>query len=278
MIGCVIMNNDSIKIKYSGKGSLDLDRTFDCGQCFRFFKDGDSWKGISRGRMLTFTPAGDGCVEVTGCDEVTARHFLALDDDYDAYDSEILSCLDGKALDYMTAACAAGRGIRILRQEPFETLCSFILSQNNNIPRIKKLVEALCVNFGEKFGDGLYAFPTPKALYDAGIDRIFELKTGFRAKYLHDAADAVLSGRIDLDEVSQMPSHEAITQLCRIKGVGVKVASCTVLFGLGRLDVFPVDVWIKRALEEDFGEGFDPAVFGRLGGVAQQYIYYYKRF
>jgi len=75
-----------------------------------------------------------------------------------------------------------------------------------------------------------------------------------------------------------MPSHEAITQLCRIKGVGVKVASCTVLFGLGRLDVFPVDVWIKRALEEDFGEGFDPAVFGRLGGVAQQYIYYYKRF
>jgi len=277
------MDNNCIRLKYSGVGALDLDRTFDCGQCFRFYKDGDSWKGVSRGRMLTFTAVSDGEIEVRGCDEETARHFLALDDDYDAFDREILSVLDGRALEYMTGACRVGHGIRILRQDPFETLCSFILSQNNNIPRIKKLVEALCMNFGESFtdeatGEVYYSFPTPKALYDAGVDRIFELKTGFRAKYLYDAAEAVLDGRIDLDALYDMPTADAVTQLCRIKGVGVKVASCTVLFGFGKLDVFPVDVWIKRALDEDFGEGFDHTVFGRYAGIAQQYIYYCKRF
>jgi len=273
------MDNNSVKFKYTG--ALDLARTFDCGQCFRFAQSDGVWCGVSRGRLMRFSSDEPGTLTVSGCDEETAREFLALDEDYDAIDSELLGVLDGKALEYMKAASEAGRGIRILRQDPFETLCSFILSQNNNIPRIKKLVEAMCVSFGEKHtsddGKEYYAFPTPEAIYEAGIDRIFELKTGFRAKYLHDAADAVLHGRIDLEAIKEMPSDEAVSQLCRIKGVGVKVASCTVLFGLGKLDVFPVDVWIKRALEEDFGEGFDHRVFGRYAGIAQQYIYYYKR-
>ncbi len=270
--------NDSIKLKYTG--SFDLARTFDCGQCFRFYSEDDAWKGVSRGQLLTFRDLGDSTLSVDGCDAATAESFLSLDTDYAAINAEILSLLSEDAhREYMTAAMASGEGIRIIRQEPFETLMSFIISQNNNIPRIKKIVESLCRTYGEKLDiDGeFYAFPTPEAILSAGIEGLAELKTGFRAKYLYDAAEAVTSGRVDLDAICDLDTDSAIEALCRIKGVGVKVASCTLLFGYNRLDVFPVDVWIKRALDEDFGEGFDHRVFGRYAGIAQQYIYYHKR-
>jgi len=275
------MNCESTDISYTG--TLDLAATFDCGQCFRFSCDEESgvWSGVVRSKLWSFYIPEPGILRISGCSEEEARHFLMLDTDYESMGARFLEPLNGRAHEFMAAAIEKGRGIRILRQDPFETLCSFIISQNNNIPRIKKIVEDMSRELGEPFTDenGVvrYAFPTPEALYEAGVDRIFALKTGFRAKYIYDVAEAVITKRIDFDSLWTIPSAEAVEQLKRLRGVGLKVASCALLFGYGRLDVFPVDIWIKRALADDFTEDFDPTVFGEYAGVAQQYIFYYKR-
>ena len=171
-----------------------------------------------------------------------------------------------------------GRGIRILRQDGWEALCSFIISQNNNIPRIKKIIENMSKTFGEKIGDDLYAFPTAKALYEAGEDKIFELKTGFRAKYIYDAAKKVANGEIDLSLIDKMPTKDALEYLMQIKGVGLKVASCALLFGFNKTDAFPVDVWVKRVLEKYYPNGLDLDNLGDYAGMIQQYLFYYERY
>ena len=174
-------------------------------------------------------------------------------------------------------AIEAGKGIRILRQDAFETLISFIISQNNNIPRIKKLVEALCRECGEKTSDG-YAFPTPEAIVDLGVDKLREMKTGFRAAYIYDAATRVAEGKIDLEGLKALDTDTVLTELQKIKGVGLKVASCVALFGLNKLDTFPVDVWIKRVLEKYYPEGLDISALGDYRGLSQQYLFYYERY
>ena len=170
-----------------------------------------------------------------------------------------------------------GSGIRILRQHPWETLISFIISQNNNIPRIKKIVESLCREFGEKIECGeqvLYAFPAPEALYNAGESAIFALKTGFRARYIYDAASRVVDGRLNIDALCEMDSdalNEALLEIC---GVGPKVAACVSLFGFGHTEAFPIDVWVKRIMQKYYPDGLDIKSLGRYAGVAQQYLFY----
>ena len=173
----------------------------------------------------------------------------------------------------MSRAVGYGRGIRILRQDPFETLISFIVSQNNNIPRIKKIITALCENYGEN-----RAFPTPEALAGASVDDLFALRTGFRAKYIHDAAVKVASGEVNLSEIAACKDYGKCTEmLCRIHGVGPKVSSCVLLFGFHKTEAFPVDVWMKKSLARHFPDGFDPAPLGRYKGLCQQYLFYYER-
>ena len=163
-------------------------------------------------------------------------------------------------------------------------------TQNNNIPRIKKLIVALSRQMGRKIDTSLmvehgadseigFAFPTPAAVEAAGQSALADLKTGFRAKYIYDAAQRIAGGKLDLSLVDSMPdTARAAEMLCEIKGVGPKVAACTLLFGFGRLDSFPVDVWIKRAIEKYFPGEFNAEALGPYAGVAQQYLFYYERY
>lgn len=273
-------------VRLGDVGNFSVFKTFDCGQCFRFdpVATGDGAyevEGVAYGRHVRFKEDGDG-VTVTGSDEETFRklwyRYLSLDTDYDEIDRAVTAALDEDGCAVMRRAAEVSAGIRILRQEPWEALCSFIISQNNNIPRIKKIISALCENFGEKTRGG-YAFPTAKALADAGEERIFALKTGFRAGYIVDAARRVASGEIDLDAVAAKETYaEAEAELLKIRGVGPKVAACALLFGFGKSEAFPVDTWMKKVAARHFPEGLDHGKFGKYAGVAQQYLFYMERY
>ena len=270
-------------IEISGLSCCNISQIFDCGQTFRFDPDGNgNIRGIAHGRELVLSQPTPDTVIIrdmsTNEFESLWRKYLALDDDYDGIRSAITeSCSADTA---MSAAMECGGGIRILHQDPWETLCSFIISQNNNIPRIKGIISRMCARFGEPIGGSgnLYSFPTAESLCTAGTDAIFACGTGFRAKYITDAAEKIASGDISIEDVLKMNTEEAANELCRIKGVGPKVAACTLLFGFGKTDAFPIDVWVKRVLAKYYPPEFDPTCFGKYAGLAQQYLFYYERY
>ena len=286
-------------VKISGISDLDINKTFDCGQCFRFDAVENSpheveFAGVAFGRFVSFAQDGDAIYVYNTTerefDEIWSR-FLALDVDYGAIAKDIAARSDNAGLH---RAIEYGRGIRILRQEPWEAVCSFIISQNNNIPRIKKIVDALSTRCGERIEISeelakrlgrepvAYAFPTPESLVELGVDGIFDLKTGFRAKYIYDAAQKEIGGEIDHEFLRTCDSTEdAVDALCKVKGIGPKVASCALLFGHERYDAFPIDVWIKKVIEKYFlvsPKDFTPDILGKYAGIAQQYLFYYERY
>ena len=251
---------------------FDLAQTLDCGQAFRWSEREDgSFEGDFLNEHLVISEIRDGEFLFHG---ITEEKFLSVWKDYFDFDTDYSAIIERLSEDETLAkACRFAPGIRILRQDAWEALCSFIISQNNNIPRIKKIVTSLCEKYGE---DG--AFPTPEAIYGAGVDGIFALKTGFRAGYIIDAAEKVLSGKIDFSEIENSDDYDYCTsKLCSIKGVGPKVSSCVLLFGFGKTEAFPIDVWMKRSIERHFSDEFDPKLFGRYAGIAQQYLFYYER-
>lgn len=269
-------------VTVEGCGNFSVCKTFDCGQAFRFDPvDGDTnrFSGIAFGEKITVEQVGDGVIRILGTDadgyDRRWKHYLALDEDYEAIDEHIISSTPaGHDRDEMAKAVRCGSGIRILRQDAFECLISFIVSQNNNIPRIKKIISAMCLAYGENG-----AFPTADALVSAGEEGLFALRTGFRAGYIYDASKKVQSGEIDLEEVAACSDYEKCSEmLCRIKGVGPKVSACALLFGFGKTEAFPIDVWMRRSLEAHFPNGFDPACLGKYAGIAQQYLFYYERY
>ncbi len=272
--------NGARAVRIENCGNFSVYKTFDCGQAFRFDPDGgeNRFSGIAFGKKVTFSQISDGIIEIENSTaeefEHVWRKYLSLDMDYELCDKTILDAMPTDAdRAKMSAMIDSGRGIRILRQDPFEALISFIISQNNNIPRIKKIISALCEKYGENG-----AFPTAKALLDAGEDGIFALKTGFRAGYIYDACRKIESGEVVLDEISACDDYEKCTEiLCRIKGVGPKVSSCVLLFGFNKTEAFPIDVWMKRSLATHFPRGFDPNPLGKYAGIAQQYMFYHER-
>ena len=177
---------------------------------------------------------------------------------------------------YLSEACRACPGIRILRQEPWEALCSFIISQNNNIPRIKGIIKRLCNSFGEELESGMYTFPSPDVLSGKAPEDLAVLRAGFRAKYIIDAANKVSSGEIDFDEIAASPIEFGRQELQKIKGVGKKVAECTLLYGFGKYEAFPEDVWVKRIMAEMYPDGL-PACTKGSEGIAQQYLFHWRR-
>ncbi len=272
---------------------FDVAKTFDCGQCFRFepvttTRHDAEFAGVAFGRFISAAKSGD-TLFVYNCTrelfDKKIRHFLGLDMDYEKIRREII---ENSASMYLKDAAETAKGIRILNQDRWEALCSFIISQNNNIPRIKKLIEVLSERCGEKVssagmekhgGNGnFYAFPTPQAVYDLGESALRELKFGFRASYIADATKKITSGEIDLDVAASLDYEECVEYLSQIKGVGLKVASCTALFGMEKYSAFPVDVWIRRVLERRFEPGFDHKALGEYAGIAQQYLFYHARF
>ena len=273
------INDRKDHIELKDADFFDIFQTFDCGQTFRFESvSEDTVEGVAHGRLLRITQK-DGLITLNCTAEEFEniwKHYLALDCDYGKINSFFTNGSD----EVLRRAALYGRGIHILRQDPWEALCSFIISQNNNIPRIKKIISALSERFGEPFefeGKTYYSFPSAKALYDAGQDEIFALKTGFRAKYIVDAAEKVVSGEIDLARISSLPTAEALGELIKIKGVGPKVASCALLFGFDKTDAFPIDVWVKKVFAKYYPDGFDPLAFGENAGIAQQYLFYFER-
>lgn len=273
-----IEKNNSVEL--TGLDRFSISKIFDCGQSFRFDPAGNGIEGVAMGRFLRFEQPSPDTVIISGItlSEFVEKwkNYLALDADYENIDRDIITRLNNDTT--ITRAIEYGSGIRILRQDGWEALCSFIVSQNNNIPRIKKIIENMSKTFGENIDGIHYAFPTPEALCEAGPDRIFELKTGFRAKYIYDAAKKVADRTVDLSLIPQMSTAEAAEYLMQIKGVGLKVASCALLFGFNKTDAFPVDVWVKRVLDKYYPQGLDLNNLGDNAGMIQQYLFYYERY
>jgi len=252
------------------KEPVSLYHTFFCGQCFRWRPDGDGFFGVAWGRAARVWSV-DGVLHVTGSGADSGdlwRRYFDLDRAYaDIYTPWLND-------PFMSRAVAHGEGLRILAQQPWESLCSFLLSQCCNIPRIRAMVDCLCRRFGEPISfQGLmeYAFPTPERLAGIKEEELVCIRAGYRAKYILAAARAVASGSLDLDRLQSEETEKAREELMRVEGVGRKVADCALLYGLGKLDAFPVDTWMKKA------RAYHPAYEGEYAGIAQQYIFYYAR-
>ncbi len=244
---------------------LSLRETLLSGQCFRVKEENGFWT-IKAGIGPLFKT-------LVVCQEdlspVTRDPFWANYFDLE-FDYSSLKASFANISPFMEKACSYAPGIRILRQDPWEALCSFVVSQNNNIKRIMSIVELMC-NF---YGEG--GFPSSLCLANAKEEDLRALGLGFRASYIINTAKAVEEGLIDLEKLKIMDIDQARAMLMSVKGIGPKVANCALLFGCHRLDCFPIDVWMKRAMAEFF-PGKDESIFGPYAGVAQQYIFHYAR-
>ena len=282
------LENGVCGVRIDNPPRINIFKTFDCGQCFRFdpvslFGHKHEFGGVAFGRYVIFAQDGENELYIYNSTvedyQKIWRNFLAFDVDYETVDRHISAVT--KSI-HMDRAIECSQGIRILRQDAWEAVCSFIISQNNNIPRIKKIISALCQNYGGRvcfLNENHYTFPTSEALLKAGEGEIFDLKTGFRAKYIIDACQAIFEKRISLDEIKETADfNDCVEQLCRVKGIGLKVASCALLFGFDKTEAFPIDVWMKRALEKYFPKGIDLPALGKWAGIAQQYLFYYEKY
>ncbi len=252
--------------------NFDIRQTFLCGQCFRWSEDEDGFfSGIASGRYIRLSQDGEN-VTLHGISEQDIpfwQEYFDLDTDYGGIVGRL------SADETLSLACKSSGGIRILKQEPFETLISFIISQNNNIPRISGIIGRLCESFGEKI-EGGYSFPTAERLRGVTPEQLAPLRAGFRARYICDAVEKVSSGEVDFNEIRALPLAEAREKLKLIVGVGDKVADCVLLFGFAKYDAFPRDVWVKRLMARFYPDGLPECARG-IEGVAQQYLFDYVR-
>ncbi len=253
---------------------LDLEQTLDCGQSFRWEKQNDgSFSGVAFGKYVNISLDGTDMIIKNAApeDEKIWREYFDLELDYGKIRGDI-----SKLHPVLEDAARYAPGIRILRQEPYEALCTFIISQNNNIKRIKGIVARLCESFGDEIDEGVYTFPNAERLAELTPDDLAPLRAGFRNRYIIDSAKKVASGEVDLELCKTADYEAARAELMKITGVGIKVADCTLLFGMHRVEAFPVDVWMKRAMEKLF-PGMTANDFGEYAGIAQQYIFHYSR-
>lgn len=279
-----IKNNDII---LKNAKDFDLCHIFDCGQAFRFNRTGENtYMGVASGKALCISQKGADIIlhETSYKDfEEVWYEFFDLGTDYSKIKEKV------SVDEYMKEATAHGGGIRILKQDLWETIISFIISASNNVPRIKGIVERLCEAFGDEIsymGKTYYSFPSPQRLSQLTKEELGVIRAGFRDKYILDAADKINSGKISLDALKKMSTDEAKKTLTSISGVGNKVSDCILLFGLGRCESFPVDVWIKRIMEYcyfDSEQSIETVSrtaqqkFGEFGGYAQQYLFFWAR-
>lgn len=291
-----------------GLGGCDLRDTLECGQAFRYRllteeEDYIEYMTVAYGKIINVAQKKRG--ELIFFDpwtdeyEAVVRRYFRFDTDFEEIRRDIVEKTDS---DWLKNAAESAQGIVILSQEPWETLFSFIVSQNNNIPRIRKIIRQICAEYGENLAvkegraacpinaDGCYpgcenckecgicySFPTPEDILE-NPEGLLPSHPGFRYKYLIDAAEKVGCGRVSLGEIESKASYDyTVEKLKEILGVGDKVASCVALFGFGNLEAFPIDVWMKRAIDEYFGGHLDHKALGKYAGVAQQYIFHYIR-
>ena len=273
--------------------SFELRDIFDCGQCFRWNEQDDgSYTGIIKNGVLNVKKEESNVIFsglLNEDIEKVCNEYFDLNTDYELI-KEKLSTVD----DNLKKSIEYGEGIRILNQDLWECIISFIISANNNIPRIKKIIDRISENYGEGIiwnDKKYYTFPTEKELSKASIEDLRKLGLGFRDKRVYTTTKMILNKEVDLDEIIKLDnSNEIREKLLSLDGVGEKVADCIMLFSLKRFDVFPVDVWVRRVMNELYIKNENEEKvnktevrkiaeekFGSLAGIAQQYLFYWRR-
>jgi len=269
-----------------------------CGQAFRWRKVGEWWYGVVSNKVFKIKQAGS---ELTfqNVDKNFVRYYFSLDLDL----RRILSSISKD--EHIKRAVQRFKGLRIVRQDPWECLVSYMCATNKNIPAIKRSIEGICRRFGErKTFEGLefYTFPTPATLAQVSIKELQDCSLGFRAKYVSEVAKENVKGNVSFESLKEESYERVREELLRLRGVGNKVADCVSLFAFEKLEAFPVDVWVKRAVLNYYGEyfeesfverilkkkgllpseyraisGFGRGHFGRYAGYAQEYLFHYER-
>ncbi len=267
---------------------FELADVFDCGQCFRWERVGDnSYEGVALSKALLI----EKCADTLILHNTSREDFDGIWCDYLDLSRDYAKIKETLATDsVLKEAIGYGEGIRILRQDTFEALISFIISAGNNIPRIKGIISRLCENFGDEIeymGKRFYTFPTPEKISLLTLDELSVIRAGFRDKFILSAAKAVTDGTFSIEEVKKMSASDAKSALMKLSGVGDKVSDCILLFGLAKYDSFPIDVWIKRIMEYCYFDKteqkreviseFASKQFGEYGGFAQQYLFFWAR-
>ncbi|WP_066505737.1 DNA-3-methyladenine glycosylase family protein [Abyssisolibacter fermentans] len=268
--------------------NFEAKHIFDCGQCFRWNEQEDgSYTGVAYNKVINVKSA-DNVLYIDNCNlkdfnDIWYKYF-DLNRDYDHIKMKLRN---DKILE---KAIKFGYGVRILNQDPWETLISFIISANNGIPRIKKCIEALSESYGKKIGEykgqTYYSFPEPEILKEMRIEELLKSGVGFRAKYIFNAAVIVGEKQMNIYRMKNLSTEDARKELMLFAGVGPKVSDCIMLFSMEKHDAFPIDVWVKRVMEyfylpegsklKDIQE-FAQDKFGAYAGFAQQYLFYYAR-
>lgn len=274
--------------------SFNMVHIFECGQCFRWNKEDDgSYTGIIKDAVINVKEKENQII-FTGKSknedfESIIREYFDLNTNYLEYKDK-LSQVDK----YLKESISFGEGIRILKQDLWECIISFIISANNNIPRIKKIIDKLSFNYGEKIefnGKDYYTFPTPESLSKASVEDLRKLGLGFRDKRIYNTTKMILEKQVDLEKIKNMDSTNNMrVELLKLDGVGPKVADCILLFALKRVDVFPIDVWVRRVMNDLYIHNEDEEKVNKndlqklaeekflgLSGIAQQYLFYWKR-
>ena len=272
--------------------NFDLKQTLECGQIFRYEQvSKHSYMVIAKNKRITLTHQPESTTLILHNSNLSEyeevwKDYLDIETDYGHIISQI-----SKDDPHMEKAVEYGQGIRILKQDTWEMLISFIISQNKAIPHIQQCINNLSQSFGQlitdKSEETYYAFPTVEELSKATEEEIRACKVGFRAPYIMDACQKVMDNTVILEALPAMSTLEAKETLMKIKGVGEKVAHCVLLFGLNKTDTFPTDVWIKRVMQEVYFNNqeiknddiikFANEKFGDYAGYAQQYLFYYGR-
>ena len=271
-----------MEVKMQVGQNFDLAKTLTCGQCFRWIQNGpQDFIIIAHNKLYHLIQEGE-TLQVYSDDfeaEDNLHNYFDLDTEYNFE----LSANDTFAL----KAIEAGKGIRILKQDPFEALISVIISQRNNIPKIKSTINRISTTYGEPIsielanypnGVTFHTFPTPEKIVNRSAYTLDECGVGYRTGYIYGAARTILQNPSLLGDLKTCSSAECVARLQEFRGIGPKVANCVALFGLGHLDCFPIDIWMQRVIDKYYGEYLDPTTYGKYAGVMQQYMFYYMKY
>lgn len=278
---------DNNKVIVENVDDFDLKHIFECGQAFRWYEEQDkSYTGVAKKKVINIKKEGNTLTidnsSLSDFSEIWYTYF-DMERDY----GEIKSTLSNDKV--LCDAISFGQGIRILRQDEWEILISFIISANNRIPMIKRAIKNICQSFGKpiKYKDNVYyTFPDPEELAAAAIEELEKCGTGFRAKYIKQTTEMILERSIDLYSLKNIGYEKAREELMRLPGVGPKVSDCILLFSMGYYEAFPVDIWVKRVMQYFYLapdvslmkiQKYAEERFGELAGFAQQYLFYYAR-
>ena len=282
------------KYKLRNVESFELRDIFECGQCFRWNKQEDgSYTGVFKNNVLNVKKNKDEIIFEGICEneiQQTVENYFDLNRNYEKI-KEQLSKIDQN----MKKSIEYGNGIRILNQDLWETIISFIISANNNIPRIKGIIERLSEKYGDEIkykGNKYYTFPTQEQLKNVTVEEYRRLGLGFRDIRLYETTKMILNKQVDIENMKNNPNTiEVREELLKLSGVGPKVADCILLFSdLKRFEVFPIDVWVRRVMNDLYIKNEDETKvnkkqiekianekFGDLAGLAQQYLFYWRR-